>query len=97
MSPVSAFFGTLTSFLKLVSPIVFIIGGSLLLALGYGWLLEDFIVSDMLYVYAAIPALFTLIGLGKIINEKIEARCLHAHPDPPKENVMCEWEFVLQT
>jgi hypothetical protein len=36
------------------------------------------------------------IGLGKIINEKIEARCLHAHPDPPKEGLMCEWEFVLR-
>jgi hypothetical protein len=35
------------------------------------------------------------IGLAKIINEKIETRCVHAHPDPPKENVMCEWEFVL--
>jgi hypothetical protein len=35
------------------------------------------------------------IGLAKIINEKIETRCLHAHPDPPIENVMCEWEFVL--
>jgi len=37
------------------------------------------------------------IGLAKIINEKIEAKCLHAHPDPPKENVMCAWEFVLPT
>jgi hypothetical protein len=37
------------------------------------------------------------IGLAKIINERIEARCLHAHPDPPKENVMCEWEFVLKS
>lgn len=35
------------------------------------------------------------IGLGKIINPKIECRCLHAHPDPPKENVMCEWEYTL--
>lgn len=35
------------------------------------------------------------IGLAKIINEKIEAKCLHAHPDPPKSDVMCEWEFVL--
>jgi hypothetical protein len=35
------------------------------------------------------------VGLAKIINEKIEARCLHAHPDPPQENVMCEWEFVF--
>ena len=37
----------------------------------------------------------TLESYEKIINEKIEARCLHAHPDPPRENVMCEWEFVL--
>ena len=37
------------------------------------------------------------IGLAKIVNKKLDARCLHAHPDPPREGVMCEWEFVLQT
>jgi hypothetical protein len=35
------------------------------------------------------------IALAKVINENFEVRCLHAHPDEPKENVMCEWEFVL--
>src|SRR4030042_3596563 len=36
------------------------------------------------------------IALAKMINEKIETTCRHAHPDPPKEKVMCEWEFVLR-
>ncbi|MEW5722617.1 MAG: DUF6125 family protein [Thermodesulfobacteriota bacterium] len=36
------------------------------------------------------------IGLAKIINENIETTCRHAHPDPPQENVMCEWQFVLK-
>jgi hypothetical protein len=36
------------------------------------------------------------IGLARMINENIEARCLHAHPDPPQEDVMCEWEFSLK-
>ncbi|MEW6262447.1 MAG: DUF6125 family protein [Thermodesulfobacteriota bacterium] len=36
------------------------------------------------------------IGLGKIINEKIRTTCRHAHPDPPRPDVMCEWEFVLE-
>ncbi len=35
------------------------------------------------------------IALGKIINQNLECRCLHAHPDPPRENVMCQWEYVL--
>jgi len=36
------------------------------------------------------------IGMSKAINEKFETTCIHAHPDPPKENVMCQWEFVLR-
>jgi hypothetical protein len=36
------------------------------------------------------------IGLAQIINAKIETTCIHAHPDPPKENTMCQWEFVLR-
>jgi hypothetical protein len=39
------------------------------------------------------PLLYT--ALAKVVNEKFETTCLHAHPDPPKEGVMCEWEFVL--
>ncbi len=35
------------------------------------------------------------IGMSKVINEKFETTCRHAHPDPPKDNVMCQWEFVL--
>jgi hypothetical protein len=35
------------------------------------------------------------IGLAKTINEKVDVTCVHAHPDPPRENVMCMWEFVL--
>ena len=34
--------------------------------------------------------------LAKVVNERFETTCLHAHPDPPKEGVMCEWEFVLK-
>jgi hypothetical protein len=40
------------------------------------------------------PSLYK--ALARVINEKIETRCLHAHPDPPKPDTMCEWEFVLE-
>jgi hypothetical protein len=36
------------------------------------------------------------INLARVINENFQVRCMHAHPDPPKEGVMCEWEFVLE-
>ena len=36
------------------------------------------------------------INLARAINEKFQVSCLHAHPDPPKEGVMCEWKFVLE-
>jgi hypothetical protein len=39
------------------------------------------------------PSLYT--ALAGMINEEFETTCRHAHPDPPKENVMCEWEFML--
>jgi hypothetical protein len=32
---------------------------------------------------------------SKVINEKFQVTCRHAHPDPKKDNTMCEWEFVL--
>lgn len=32
------------------------------------------------------------IAMSKVINEKFSARCVHAHPDPPKEDIMCIWE-----
>ena len=35
------------------------------------------------------------IAMAHAINEDFIVNCLHAHPDPPKENVMCEWEFIL--
>jgi len=31
-------------------------------------------------------------AMSKVINEKMEARCVHAHPDPPKDGIMCIWE-----
>jgi hypothetical protein len=34
-------------------------------------------------------------AMARVINESIRVKCLHAHPDEPRENVMCEWEFVL--
>ncbi len=40
------------------------------------------------------PLLYT--ALAKVVNESFETTCLHAHPDPPKEGVMCEWKFVLK-
>jgi hypothetical protein len=40
------------------------------------------------------PGLYN--ALAKVVNERFEATCLHAHPDPPKEGVMCQWEFVLK-
>jgi len=36
------------------------------------------------------------IHMAKVINEKFRTKCVHAHPDPPKENIMCQWEFVLE-
>jgi hypothetical protein len=40
------------------------------------------------------PALYTAIA--KVVNPRFETTCLHAHPDPPKEGVMCQWECVLK-
>jgi hypothetical protein len=40
------------------------------------------------------PPLYTAIA--KVVNEKFETTCLHAHPDPPEEGVMCRWECVLK-
>ena len=40
------------------------------------------------------PLLYT--ALAKVVNERFETTCLHAHPDPPKEGVMCQWKFVLK-
>lgn len=102
MSTVSAFFGNLVSFLKIVSPLIFLIGGSILIALGYGWLLEDFIVSDMLYVYAAIPTLFTMIGLGKILYsfgpKRIERKAIRLglSGHPPKDGELFAFIGTLE-
>ena len=35
------------------------------------------------------------IAMSKVINEKFNARCLHAHPDPPIDGTMCIWECGL--
>jgi hypothetical protein len=36
------------------------------------------------------------IHMAKVINENFRTTCIHAHPDPPRENVMCQWEFLLE-
>lgn len=41
------------------------------------------------------PPLYT--ALAKAINPKMVAYCTHAHPDAPKEGVMCEWHFVYES
>jgi hypothetical protein len=40
------------------------------------------------------PGLYS--ALAKVVNERFEVTCLHAHPDPPREGVMCAWRFVLE-
>lgn len=40
------------------------------------------------------PRLYT--AMAKAINPRMVAYCTHAHPDAPKEGVMCEWEFVCE-
>lgn len=40
------------------------------------------------------PPLYTELAKG--INPKMTARCIHAHPDLEKDDVMCEWEFVYE-
>jgi hypothetical protein len=40
------------------------------------------------------PLLYSAIA--KVVNERFETTCLHAHPDPPREGVMCAWECVLR-
>ena len=35
------------------------------------------------------------INMAQVINENINTTCVHAHPDPPIDNVMCQWEFTL--
>jgi hypothetical protein len=49
---------------------------------------------DLLPCKFGSPPLYT--SLARAVNERFEATCLHAHPDPPKEGVMCAWEFVLK-
>ena len=39
------------------------------------------------------PLLYAAIA--KVVNQRFQTTCLHAHPDPPREGVMCQWEFVL--
>ena len=34
--------------------------------------------------------------MAEVINEKFKTTCLHAHPDPPQEGVMCRWECKLE-
>lgn len=34
--------------------------------------------------------------LAKAINPRMKAVCVHAHPDPAKEDVMCQWEFTYE-
>lgn len=34
-------------------------------------------------------------ALAQTINPNFEVTCVHAHPDPRIEGVMCRWEFVL--
>lgn len=34
-------------------------------------------------------------ALAKTINPEFDVVCLHAHPDPKIEGVMCRWEFTL--
>jgi len=35
-------------------------------------------------------------SLAKAVNPKIKVNCLRCPPDPVPENVMCEWEFLLE-
>jgi len=35
-------------------------------------------------------------SLAQIVNPLFQVRCIHAHPDTPKKNTMCIWEFVLK-
>jgi hypothetical protein len=96
------YFSNLFAFLRAVSPLLFLIGGPLVIALCYGWLLEDFIVSDMLYVYAAIPTLFTMIGLGVILyssgRRRIERKAVRNALEnrPPKDGEMYAFLGVLE-
>ncbi len=48
---------------------------------------------DLLPCKLAIPSIYEV--MAKVINEKFETSCLHAHPDPPEKGVMCRWECVL--
>jgi len=61
-------FSNLGSFVRAISILVIPIGGTVLIGYWYGWLLEDFIVSDMVYVYAAFPTIFSVNGLAKITH-----------------------------
>ena len=35
------------------------------------------------------------INMAKVINENIRMTCVHAHPDPPIDSVMCKWAFEV--
>ncbi len=49
---------------------------------------------DLLPCKLAIPSVYEV--MATVINEKFETTCLHAHPDPPEEGVMCRWECILK-
>ncbi len=49
---------------------------------------------ELLPCKLATPSVYDV--MAKVINEKFETTCLHAHPDPPEEGVMCRWECVLK-
>lgn len=42
-------------------------------------------------------ALPLYIELAKTINPNITATCIHAHPDPEVEGLMCRWRFYYET
>ncbi len=35
-------------------------------------------------------------SIAKAINDDIIVNCIHAHPDEPKEGILCKWEFILK-
>ena len=65
----------------------------------WGSVIFYILIIPVSYTHLLIPckhgAVNLYAALAKAINPAIEATCLHAHPDPRIENVMCRWEFIL--
>ncbi len=49
---------------------------------------------ELLPCKLGVPSVYEV--MARVINEKFETTCLHAHPDASKEGIMCQWQCLLK-